>query len=97
MLQQSDSNSQEPDKPPQAGLLGQQQCPGWYKCGKCCHMENPYEWLCCKMRTCVITTETFQDVVLNRNALSVCITDHGDYIRERAAYTPAIYDKAAYQ
>lgn len=91
MLQRSDSNSQALDEPPQASPLGQQHCPGWCKCGRCCHMENPVERLCCKMRTCITMSETFHDVVQNRNVLSVCIIDRGDYTGEDPVYTPASY------
>ena len=60
-------------------------------------MDNLVEQVCCKMRLCVTTTETFQDVVLNRHVLSVCIIDCGDYMGEDPTYTPASYRKAAYR
>ena len=99
MLQRADSCSQEPDEPEpsQSNSSGQPQTPQWCKCGRCRHMDNPVERVCCKMRMCVTTTETFQDVVLNRNVLLVCIIDHGDYMGEDATYTPASYRKAGYR
>lgn len=84
-----------PTGPP--GQPGQQETPDWCKCGKCRHMENPVERVCCKIRTCVTATETFHDVVLNRHVLSVCIIDRGDYYGEDPVYTPASYRKAAYR
>ena len=98
MLQRADLCTQESDEPEpsQSSSPGQPQTPQWCKCGRCRHMDNPVESVCCNMWMCVTTMETFHDVVLNRNVLSVCIIDRGDYMGEDPTYTPASYRKAAY-
>ena len=100
MLQRAESGHQEPPdegpSAPQADPPGQDNL-NWCRCGKCRPLENPVERIFCKIPTCVTTTETFHDVVLNRHVLSVCIIDRRDYMQEDAAYEPSDYRKAAYR
>ena len=60
-------------------------------------MKNPVERVCCKIPTCVTTTEAFHDVVLNRNVLVVCIIDRSNYMSEDVSYEPSNFRKAAYR
>ena len=97
MLQRANHNSEDPDEPQQSSTLGQQQNIEWCKCRRCHYIDNLVEQVCCKMRSHVTTTGTFQNIVLNRHVLSVCIIDCGDYMGEDPTYTPASYQKAAYR
>ena len=38
-------------------------------------MENPAEYLCCKIHPCILTTEAFNHACLSRSVLSVYILD----------------------
>ena len=90
MLQRSANNEDDNYQPPQG-------TPPWCKCGKCRHMENTVERLCCKMWPCTTTTDVFHDACLNRNVLSVCIIDRSDFYGDEVEFTPANYRKAAYR
>jgi len=38
------------------------------------------EWLCCKSRPCITTTDSFQDKSINSSVLSNCILDCNDFM-----------------
>ena len=88
-LLQRSTNGDE-SQPPQGALP-------WCKCGKCRHMDNVVERLCCKMRPCITTTDAFHDTCLNRNVLSVCILDRSDFYGDVVDFSPASFRKAAYR
>ena len=89
MLQRHENNGSDDYQPSQG-------TPDWCKCGKCRHMENPTEHVCCKMRPCMTTTEVFHDTYLNRHVLSVCIIDRSDFYGDEMEFSPANYRKAVY-
>ena len=88
-LLQRSTNEDEP-QPPQGALP-------WCKCGKCRHMENLVERVCCKMRPCITTTDALHDTCLNRNVLSVCILDRSDFYGDVVDFSPASFRRAAYR
>ena len=70
MLHRADSadpdTSEEGPSVLQGGPFGQNNL-NWFRCGKCHPMVNLQKQVCCKIPTCVTSTETFHDVVLNRS------------------------------
>ena len=87
LLQRNDSDAEQP---PQGPLE-------WCTCGKCRHMDNPVERVCCKMRPCITTTDMFHDVALNRNVLAVGILNASDYFGSLVEFKPSNFRHVAYQ
>ena len=58
-------------------------------------MENPAEYLCCKMHPCILTTEAFNHACLSRSVLSFCILDCCDSC-DLVELSPSNYRKAIY-
>ncbi|XP_065895761.1 P2X purinoceptor 7-like [Dysidea avara] len=65
-------------------------------CTKCRSMDQMVKNICCRQKPCVTTTEIFNNIVLNRDVLSVAIVDRHDVLVEAATYTPQAYRKSAY-
>ena len=53
------------------------------------------ENVCCRKKPCVTTTEVFENIVINRDVLSVAIVDRHDVLVEDITYTPETHRKSA--
>ena len=71
--------------------------PDWCICGKCREMPTPQENVCCRKRPCVSTSDSFAQLVLQRDVLSIAIVHRADHYVTEPEYTPASYRKAAYR
>ena len=92
LLQRHEAEEQDNFQPPLSqGRLD------WCRCGKCRHMDNPMERLCCKNPTCTTTTDVFYEICLNRHVLSVCIINRSDFFGDDPEFSPSNYRKAAYR
>ena len=92
LLQRHEAKEEDNFQPPSSqGRLG------WYRFGKCCHMDNPVEQLCCKNSTCTTNTDVFYEICLNRHVLPVCIINQRDFFADDPEFSPSSYRKAAYR
>ena len=70
----------------------------WCVCGKCRHMDQPVEQVCCRRRDCCITDlEAFEIIALDVSVLSVAILNRCELTGDDPEYSPASYRKAAYR
>lgn len=90
LLQRNDNDDEQPPQEPQGPLE-------WCTCGKCRHMPNPVERVCCKMRPCITTTDMFHDVALNRNVLAVRILNTSDFFGSLVEFKPSNFRQIAYR
>lgn len=67
----------------------------WCICGRCRIMPTSQENVCCRNRSC-ITTDTFENIVLNRDILSVATVHRAHVYSDDTRYEPSDYHKAAY-
>lgn len=84
--------SDPPSQPPQ-----QTNNLPWCVCNKCHAMPTAVENVCCKVRTCVTSTDLFESTVLDLNVLSIAILNRSEVFVDEADYSPASYRKAAYR
>jgi len=84
--------SDPPSQPPQ-----QPNDLPWCVCNKCRAMPTTIENVCCKLRTCVTSTDLFESTVLDLNVLSIAILNRSEVFVDEADYSPASYRKAAYR
>ena len=54
------------------------------------------ENVCCRKKPCVTTTEVFQNIVINRDVLSVATVNCHDMLVEDITYMPGAYRKSVY-
>ena len=81
---------QPPDNPqPQSS-------PDWCTFGKCKEMPAPNENVCCRERPCLSTNDSFAQLVLQTDVLSIAIVHSAVHYVTDAEYTPVSYRKAAY-
>ena len=69
----------------------------WCICLRCRRMDVEIENKCCRQRTCITLTASFDTICLDRDNLAVAIVNRSDFFSEDAEYTPASYRKAAYR
>ena len=60
-------------------------------------MPTAIENVCCKLHTCVTSTDLFESTVLDLNVLLIAILNHSEVFVDKADYSPASYRKAAYR
>jgi len=53
--------------------------------------------VCCRKKPCVTTTEVFENIMINRDVLSVAIVNRHDVLVEDVTYTPETYRKLVYR
>ena len=61
----------------------------WCVCNKCHAMPTALENVCCKLRTCVTSTDLFESTVLDLNVLSIAILNRSEVFVDEADYSPA--------
>lgn len=72
--------------------------PSWCICGRCRHMDQPVEQVCCHRRDCCITTlEAFEAITLDVSVLWVAIVNRCEVTGDDAEETPSNFRKAAYR
>ena len=64
----------------------------WCVCNKCHAMPTALENVCCKLRTCITSTDLFESTVLDLNV----ILNRSEVFVDEADYSPASYRKAVY-
>ena len=67
----------------------------WCICRKCRSMPLSEENICFRNNPCITTTESFENMVLNREVFSVAIVHRSDVYSDNSTYEPSNYRKAA--
>ena len=85
------------DEPSDEPKQSNNSTPSWCICGKCRLMPSPDENKCCRQRPCVTQQPAFENIVLDREALSVAIVGRTDVLVDRSDFSNEGYRFAAYR
>ena len=82
---------------PDPGPSGSQPVPEWCVCGQCRPMPQEIENKCCKLRSCITTTDRFAKLCLDPDVLELCVRNMGEIRNDREDSSTRSFRKAAYR